>query len=154
MNSTNIPDDEDHSVENWNTTISNCTGTVLSSGSGLIFSSSSAIKIHEYTMSTKSAKFIRECFPVDWNIVSVNCQQSQYNELNISVVVKGAFDSDAMHEYWGGRMTNRDSSWSPGKEITTTFIFKTYSSSEKELEEVHKEVFDSQFIKDFENIEK
>jgi hypothetical protein len=102
---------------------------------------------------TCGASFIRSCFPLDWDVIAVNIKYT-YDEIYVDLQVRGEFDQDEMSDFWDEKMYQKESSWDPQHGETTNFKFKLGQSDGDKLKVVHQEVFDRNFIKDFENTEK
>lgn len=98
------------------------------------------------------AQTVRECFPKEWKITSIVVSSSGYSHTTVELIVEGEYDYDTINQFWQSRLYSRSSSWSPDRGQLTNFGFNVQVSDS--LDELHKELFDEQFIKDFEEVEK
>lgn len=98
------------------------------------------------------AQTVRECFPKEWNITSVTVTSSGYGHTSVELKVNGQYDYDAVNTFWQSRLYSRHSSWSPEGGQVTTFGYNIQIGDD--LNALHKEVFDEEFIKDFEEVDK
>jgi hypothetical protein len=104
---------------------------------------SSAVPYRIETLLKHDFTFIKQCFPLNWDIVEMRLDCS-----TLSVEVNGEYKKNSIHSDLVP-LTEWHSVWSPSG---TKTYYKIHLTS-IDFEKVHKEVFDSQFIEDFESVE-
>lgn len=108
---------------------------------GWITSSYAPIRVD--TLLKYDFAFIKQCFPLSWDIVEMRLDCS-----TLSVEVNGEYKKNSIHADMIP-FTEWHTVWSPSG---TKSYYKIHIGS-IDFDKVHKEVFDSQFIEDFESIE-
>jgi hypothetical protein len=92
----------------------------------------------------KNFQYIRECFPISWNIVYMKREND-----SLTIETNSENSKEELHKDMIANMSTFSIVWTP-ESVKSCFTFYIPLI---DFEKVHKEMFEKQFIEDFESVE-